>query len=50
MIFKRFYLYIWLLQVLVVACGIFDLHCSMWYLLFAACELLAEACGLWFPD
>ena len=34
----------WLGRVLVVACGIFSLHCGMWDLEVAVCKLLAVAC------
>ena len=36
--FKYLFRYIWLLQVLVMACRVFDFHCSMQ-------DLLVEACG-----
>ena len=41
--FKNIYLFIWLHQVLIAACGIFSLHCSIQ-------EFLVTACGIYFPD
>ena len=36
-IFKN--LFIWLQLALAVACGVFCLHCSMWYLLLFSCGI-----------
>ena len=47
---KNIYLLIWLRQVLVVAHGIFNLHCGMWDLSVSAGKLLVAACGIYFPD
>ena len=41
--FKNIYLFIWLHQVLIAACGIFSLHCSIQ-------DFLVAACGIQFPD
>ena len=37
--------FIWLCQVLVVACGMFDLHCSMQDLF--SCCMGTLSCGMW---
>ena len=39
-------IYLFILVVLGLSCGTWDLHCSMRDLLVAACRLLAVACGL----
>ena len=48
--FSDIYLFIRPCQVLVVAQGVFDLHCGDAGSLVAACKLLAVTCGIQFPD
>ena len=40
--FFNIYLFIWLHQVLIAACGIFSVHCSIQ-------DVLVAACGIYFP-
>ena len=42
--------FLWLRRALIVAGGIFRLRCGVRSPLAGACELLAAACGMWFPD
>ena len=39
----HFFFFFWLRQVLIAACGIFSLHCSIQ-------DFLVAACGIYFPD
>ena len=41
------FLFIWLLQVLVAACGIFELRSSLQYVESFSCGIQTLSCGMW---